>query len=342
MYSAKFNLSDFISKLPKAELHLHLEGTLEPEMMLEKAKKNGVKLPYKSIEDVKNAYKFKDLQSFLDLYYLGVSSLVDEQDFYDLAYAYFKKAASQNVVRAEVFFDPQAHTRRGVDFSTVIKGIHKAALKAEEDFGISIGIIMSFLRDMPVSSAEETLEQALQYKSWIIGVGLDSKELGNPPSKFEKVFKRARDEGFIAVAHAGEEAPAEYVWEAIKLLKVSRIDHGYHILDDPILTEKVAQEKIPLTTCPLSALKLNHIVPLEKFPVKTMMKLGMIPTINSDDPAYFGGYINENYYETAKALKLSAEDLVILAKHSIMASYISNEKKVDLYNNIDRIYYEIF
>jgi adenosine deaminase len=335
-------LSDFISKLPKAELHLHLEGTLEPEMMLEKAKKNGVKLPYKSIEDVKNAYKFKDLQSFLDLYYLGVSSLVDEQDFYDLAYAYFKKAASQNVVRAEVFFDPQAHTRRGVDFSTVIKGIHKAALKAEEDFGISIGIIMSFLRDMPVSSAEETLEQALQYKSWIIGVGLDSKELGNPPSKFEKVFKRARDEGFIAVAHAGEEAPAEYVWEAIKLLKVSRIDHGYHILDDPILTEKVAQEKIPLTTCPLSALKLNHIVPLEKFPVKTMMKLGMIPTINSDDPAYFGGYINENYYETAKALKLSAEDLVILAKHSIMASYISNEKKVDLYNNIDRIYYEIF
>jgi len=342
MYSAKFNLSDFISKLPKAELHLHLEGTLEPEMMLEKAKKNWIKLPYKSIEDVKSAYKFKDLQSFLDLYYLGVSSLVDEQDFYDLAYAYFKKAASQNVVRAEVFFDPQAHTRRGVDFSTVIKGIHKAALKAEEDFGISIGIIMSFLRDMPVSSAEETLEQALQYKSWIIGVGLDSKELGNPPSKFEKVFKRARDEGFIAVAHAGEEAPAEYVWEAIKLLKVSRIDHGYHILDDPILTEKVAQEKIPLTTCPLSALKLNHIVPLEKFPVKTMMKLGMIPTINSDDPAYFGGYINENYYETAKALKLSAEDLVILAKHSIMASYISNEKKVDLYNNIDRIYYEIF
>jgi len=310
--------------------------------MLEKAKKNGIKLPYKSIEDVKSAYKFKDLQSFLDLYYLGVSSLVDEQDFYDLAYAYFKKAASQNVVRAEVFFDPQAHTRRGVDFSTVIKGIHKAALKAEEDFGISTGIIMSFLRDMPVSSAEETLEQALQYKSWIIGVGLDSKELGNPPSKFEKVFKRARDEGFIAVAHAGEEAPAEYVWEAIKLLKVSRIDHGYHILDDPILTEKVAQEKIPLTTCPLSALKLNHIVPLEKFPVKTMMKLGMIPTINSDDPAYFGGYINENYYETAKALKLSAEDLVILAKHSIMASYISNEKKVDLYNNIDRIYYEIF
>ncbi|MFP3133565.1 MAG: adenosine deaminase, partial [Nitrososphaeria archaeon] len=228
MYSAKFNLSDFISKLPKAELHLHLEGTLEPEMMLEKAKKNGIKLPYKSIEDVKSAYKFKDLQSFLDIYYLGVSSLVDEQDFYDLAYAYFKKAASQNVVRAEVFFDPQAHTRRGVDFSTVIKGIHKAALKAEEDFGISIGIIMSFLRDMPVSSAEETLEQALQYKSWIIGVGLDSKELGNPPSKFEKVFKRARDEGFIAVAHAGEEAPAEYVWEAIKLLKVSRIDHGYH------------------------------------------------------------------------------------------------------------------
>jgi len=342
MYSSKFNLSDFISKLPKAELHLHLEGTLEPEMMLEKAKKNGIKLPYKSIEDARNAYRFKDLQSFLDLYYLGVSSLIDEQDFFDLAYAYFKKAASQNVKRAEVFFDPQAHTRRGVDFGTVIKGIHRAAVKVEDDFGISAGIIMSFLRDMSVSSAEETLEQALQYKSWIMGVGLDSKELGNPPSKFENVFKRARDEGFIPVAHAGEEAPAEYVWEAIRSLKVARIDHGYHILDDPILTEKVTQEKIPLTTCPLSAFKLNHITPLEKFPVKTMMKLGMIPTINSDDPAYFGGYLNENYYETAKALKLNAEDLVILAKYSIMASYVSHEKKVDLYNNIDRIYYEIF
>ncbi len=342
MYKNKFDLIEFISKLPKAELHLHLEGTLEPEMMLEKAKKNGVNLPYSNIEDVKKAYRFKDLQSFLDLYYLGVSSLIDEDDFFDLAYAYFKKASSQNVKRAEVFFDPQAHTRRGIDFSTVIKGIYKATKKAEDELGLSVGIIMSFLRDMPESSAEETLEQALQYKKWIIGVGLDSKELGNPPSKFERVFKRARDEGFIAVAHAGEEGPAEYVWEAIKLLKVSRIDHGYHILDDPTLTEKVIQEKIPLTTCPLSALKLNHITPLDKFPIKTMMRLGMIPTVNSDDPAYFGGYLNENYYQIAKALKLSASDLATLAKYSIIASYMQYDKKVDLFNIIDEVYYEIF
>ena len=335
--SAKDPLYELISKLPKAELHLHLEGTLEPEMMLEKAKKNGVKLPYGGIEDVRRAYRFRDLQSFLDLYYLGVSSLVDEQDFFDLAYAYFKRAASQNVRRAEVFFDPQAHTRRGIDFGTVIKGIHKAAVKAEEELGISVGLIMCFLRDMPESSAMETLEQALQYRSWILGVGLDSKELGNPPSKFERVFRRARDEGFIAVAHAGEEAPAEYVWEAVKLLRVARIDHGYHILDDPILTNKVIQDKIPLTTCPLSALKLNHITPLNRFPVKIMLKLGMVPTINSDDPAYFGGYINENFYETAKAIGLTYEDIAVLAKNSIIASFLPYYRKIDLLNEIDNV-----
>ena len=335
MYSAKFNLSDFISKLPKAELHLHLEGTLEPEMMLEKAKKNGVKLPYKSIEDVKNAYKFKDLQSFLDLYYLGVSSLVDEQDFYDLAYAYFKKAASQNVVRAEVFFDPQAHTRRGVDFSTVIKGIHKAALKAEEDFGISTGIIMSFLRDMPVSSAEETLEQALQYKSWIIGVGLDSKELGNPPSKFEKVFKRARDEGFIAVAHAGEEAPAEYVWEAIKLLKVSRIDHGYHMFEDQSLVNYVVQNKIPVTMCPLASVAVEYFKDIKEVPVKKAIDLGIIVSINSDDPAYFGGYINENYEAIAEALNLNFSEIKQIAKNSFLSSFWSSKEKY--ISNLEKI-----
>jgi len=329
-------LEEFISKLPKAELHLHLEGTLEPEMMLEKAKKNGIKLPYKSIEDARNAYRFKDLQSFLDLYYLGVSSLVDEQDFFDLAYAYFKKAASQNVKRAEVFFDPQAHTRREVDFSTIIKGIHKAAVKAEEDFGISTGIIMSFLRDMSVSSAEETLEQALQYKSWIIGVGLDSKELGNPPSKFEKVFKRARDEGFIAVAHAGEEAPAEYVWEAIKLLKVSRIDHGYHMFEDENLVNYIVENKIPVTMCPLASLGVEYFKDIKEVPIKESLKRGIIVSINSDDPAYFGGYINENYEAIAKALSLDYTEIKQIAKNSILSSFWNDKEKVKYIERVDK------
>ena len=327
MYSSKFNLSDFISKLPKAELHLHLEGTLEPEMMLEKAKKNGIKLPYKSIEDARNAYRFKDLQSFLDLYYLGVSSLIDEQDFFDLAYAYFKKAASQNVKRAEVFFDPQAHTRRGVDFGTVIKGIHRAAVKVEDDFGISAGIIMSFLRDMSVSSAEETLEQALQYRSWIMGVGLDSKELGNPPSKFENVFKRARDEGFIPVAHAGEEAPAEYVWEAIRSLKVARIDHGYHMFEDQSLVSYVVQNRIPVTMCPLASVAVEYFKDIKDVPVKKALDLGIIVSINSDDPAYFGGYINENYAAAAEALNLTFSEIKKIAKNSFLSSFWSGKEK---------------
>jgi len=327
---------EFISKLPKAELHLHLEGTLEPEMMLEKAKKNNVKLPYKTIHDVRKAYYFKDLQSFLDLYYLGVSSLVDEQDFFDLAYAYFKKAASQKVVRAEVFFDPQAHTRRGIDFSTVIKGIHRAAVKAEEDFGMSIGIIMSFLRDLPESSAEETLEQAIQYKSWIIGVGLDSKELGNLPSKFERVFKKARDEGFIAVAHAGEEAHAEYVWEAIKLLKVSRIDHGYHMFEDENLVNYIVENKIPVTMCPLASLGVEYFKDIKEVPIKESLKRGIIVSINSDDPAYFGGYINENYEAIAKALSLDYTEIKQIAKNSILSSFWNDKEKVKYIERVDK------
>ena len=318
---------EFISKLPKAELHLHLEGTLEPEMMLEKAKKNGVKLPYNSIEDVKKAYRFKDLQSFLDLYYLGVSSLVDEDDFFDLAYAYFKKASSQNVKRAEVFFDPQAHTRRGIDFSTVIKGIYKAAKKAEDELNVSVGIIMSFLRDMPESSAEETLEQALQYKSWIMGVGLDSKELGNPPSKFERVFKRAREEGFIAVAHAGEEGPAEYVWEAIKLLKVSRIDHGYHLFEDENLVNYVAKNKIPITMCPLASVSVEYFKDIKDMPIKKALNNGIIVSINSDDPAYFGGYINENYNAVSKSFEISYSEIKNIIKNSFISSFWDDKNK---------------
>ncbi len=327
---------EFISKLPKAELHLHLEGTLEPEMMLEKAKKNGIKLPYSSIEDVRKAYRFKDLQSFLDLYYLGVSSLVDEQDFFDLAYAYFKKASSQNVKRAEVFFDPQAHTRRGIDFGTVIKGIHRAAEKAEDELKISVGIIMSFLRDMPENSAEETLEQALQYKKWIIGVGLDSKELGNPPSKFENVFRRAREEGFIAVAHAGEEAPAEYIWEAIKLLKVSRIDHGYHMFEDENLVNFVASNKIPVTMCPLASVSVEYFKNINEVPVRKALNRGIIVSVNSDDPAYFGGYINENYSAVAEALNLSVPEIISIAKNSFISSFWVPEKKEEYLKILDK------
>ncbi len=329
------SISQIIEQIPKAELHVHLEGTLEPEMMLSKAIKNSVKLPYKGVDEVRKAYKFTDLQSFLDLYYLGVSSLVEREDFYDLAMAYFKRASSQSVRRAEVFFDPQAHTRRGVDFSTVINGLHDAAVDAQNRYGISIGLIMSFLRDMPEESAMRTLEEALQYKKWIIGVGLDSKELGNPPEKFVNVFKRARDEGFLAVAHAGEEGPAQYVWDSIKLLKVARIDHGYHILDDDRLSLKVLQERIPLTTCPLSALKLNHIVPLSSFPIRNMIERGFVPTVNSDDPAYFGGYINENYAALVTTIGLTLDEILILAKNSVFSSFMTYEKKRDLYEEID-------
>ncbi|MEM3196427.1 MAG: adenosine deaminase [Conexivisphaerales archaeon] len=334
-------LFPIIAQIPKAELHVHLEGTLEPEMMLNKASKNDVALPYRSVNDVRKAYRFSDLQSFLDLYYLGVSSMVDKNDFYDLAMAYFKKASSQNVRRAEVFFDPQAHTRRGIDFSTVINGLHDAAIDAQDKYEISIGLIMSFLRDLPEESAMRTLEEALQYKKWIIGVGLDSKELGNPPEKFINVFKRARDEGLMAVAHAGEEGPAEYVWSAIKLLKVSRIDHGYHIFDDDRLSLKVSQERIPLTTCPLSALRLNHIVPLNSFPIRNMIEHGFVPTINSDDPAYFGGYINENYMALGTELGLTLDEIIILAKNSVFASFMSYEKKRDMYEEIDMTLMEL-
>ncbi|MCL4344083.1 MAG: adenosine deaminase [Thaumarchaeota archaeon] len=334
-------LFPIIAQIPKAELHVHIEGTLEPEMMLHKASKNGIALPYKTVDDVRKAYRFSDLQSFLDLYYLGVNSIVDRNDYYDLAMAYFRKASSQNVRRAEVFFDPQAHTRRGIDFSTVINGLHDAAVDAQDRYGISIGLIMSFLRDLPEESAMRTMEEALQYKKWIIGVGLDSKELGNPPEKFANVFKRARNEGFLAVAHAGEEGPAEYVWSSIKLLKVSRIDHGYHILDDDRLSLKVSQERIPLTACPLSALKLNHIVPLSSFPIRNMMERGLVPTVNSDDPAYFGGYINENYMALVAELGLTLDEIVILAKNSVFASFIGYEKKRDLYEEIDTALMEL-
>ncbi|MEM3487634.1 MAG: adenosine deaminase [Conexivisphaerales archaeon] len=327
-------LFPIIAQIPKAELHVHLEGTLEPEMMLNKASKNGVALPYRSVNDVRKAYRFSDLQSFLDLYYLGVSSMVDKNDFYDLAMAYFKKASSQNVRRAEVFFDPQAHTRRGIDFSTVINGLHDAAIDAQDKYEISIGLIMSFLRDLPEESAMRTLEEALQYKKWIIGVGLDSKELGNPPEKFINVFKRARDEGLMAVAHAGEEGPAEYVWSAIKLLKVSRIDHGYHIFDDLDLVKYIAFNKIPVTMCPLASVSVNYFKQIVDMPVKRAIDNNIIFSINSDDPSYFGGYVNENYETVISSFNMSKIELIKLAKYSIISSFMDGKIKQKLIEEI--------
>lgn len=326
-----------LERVPKAELHVHIEGTLEPEMMLSKASKNGIKFPYRTIDEVKMAYKFSDLQSFLDLYYLGVSSIVERKDFYDLAMAYFKKAASQNVKRAEVFFDPQAHTRRGVDFSTVINGLHDAVVDAQERYGISIGLIMCFLRDLPEESAMRTLEEALQYRKWILGVGLDSKELGNPPEKFERVFKRARDEGFIAVAHAGEEAPAGYVWGAIRALKVARIDHGYHMFEDAKLVNYVAANKIPVTMCPLASIGVNYFKRVKDMPIIEAMKSGILISINSDDPAYFGGYINENYLAVQNEFQLSDEKIKAIAKSSIESSFMDEKGKQKIIEEINNL-----
>jgi len=330
-------LFSIVERIPKAELHVHIEGTLEPEMMLNKASKNEVKLPYKIINDVKKAYRFADLQSFLNLYYLGVSSIVDREDFYDLAMAYFRKASSQNIRRAEVFFDPQAHTRRGIDFSTVINGLHDAVVDAQNRYNISIGLIMSFLRDLPEESAMQTLEEAMQYRKWILGVGLDSKELGNPPEKFERVFRKARDEGFIAVAHAGEEGPAEYVWSTIKLLKVARVDHGYHMFEDQELIKYIANNKIPVTLCPLAAVGVKYFNNIVDFPLIKALNSGIIVSINSDDPAFFGGYINQNYSALQAAFKLSDKKITELAMLSVVSSFMDEQGKQKIINEINTL-----
>ncbi|MGC9146110.1 MAG: adenosine deaminase [Nitrososphaeria archaeon] len=328
-------LYDFIARLPKAELHLHLGGTLEPEMMLEKAKKNGIKLPYKSTEDARNAYRFKDLQSFLNLYDIGVSVLRDEQDFFDLAYAYFKKAASQNVRRAEVFFDPQIHTKNGIDFNTLIRGLKRASERAKEDLDLSVGLIMCFIRSMSQGSAEETLEQALQYRSWITGVCLAGKELGNRPSKFTKVFRRAKDEGFYIAVHAGEEASADYIWEAIKELKTDRIDHGYHMFEDPDLVDYIKNNRIPVTMCPLASVGVGYFKDILEVPVKRALDHGLLVSVHSDDPAYFGGYINENYYAVARSQKLSSEEIRALVRNSFESSFLDEKEKAELINKLN-------
>lgn len=333
------DIKKYIQNLPKAELHLHIEGTFEPELMFEIARRNKIKINHESVEELKSAYNFSDLQDFLNIYYQGTSVLKEERDFYEMAYAYFKKAQEQNVLHSEIFFDPQTHTKRGVEFKTVINGIHTAVLDAKRNLGISVKLIMCFLRDMAPISAEETLKEALRYKDLIVGVGLDSAEAGHPPSSFEKVFEMARSEGFLAVAHAGEEGPADYVWQALKLLKVLRVDHCIHSLDDEALVQELVARKIPLTVCPLSNVKLRVAKDIKEHPLKKMLDKGLFVTVNSDDPAYFGGYVNENYVAAGEGLSLSREDLYIIAKNSFQASFIGQDekdlmiKKLDTYQN---------
>jgi len=320
-------LKNIIQGIPKAELHLHIEGSFEPDLMFEIAKRNNISLAYTSVESLKKAYKFNNLQEFLDIYYTGAQALIKEQDFYDLTWAYLKKVHIQNVVHVEVFFDPQTHTDRGVDFGVVIKGIYRALEKAKAEFNMSYKLIMSYLRHLSEEEAFKTLESSIPYKDWIDGVGLDSSELGNPPSKFESVFKASAEQGYKLAAHAGEEGPVEYIWEAINLLKVDRIDHGNRCLDDENLVQVLIEKNMGLTLCPLSNLELKVIQKMEDHPVLKMLEKGLLATIHSDDPAYFGGYMNENYIETAKALSLNKDHLMQLAINAFEASWLSTEDK---------------
>ncbi|WP_313042890.1 adenosine deaminase [Acinetobacter sp.] len=318
---------ELIRALPKAELHVHIEGTFEPELMFAIAQRNNIAIPYQSVEELKEAYNFHNLQSFLDIYYAGANVLIHEQDFYDLAWAYFEKCAEDHVVHTEMFFDPQTHTDRSVAFETVLNGLQRACDDAKTKLGISSHLIMCFLRHLSEDAAFATLEQALPYKDQIIGVGLDSSEVGHPPSKFERVFAKAREAGFLIVAHAGEEGPAEYVWEALDLLKVNRVDHGVRSEEDPALMQRLIAEKMPLTVCPLSNLKLCVVKDMAEHNIRRLLQQGVHVTVNSDDPSYFGGYMNDNFIAITKALDLSNAELKQLAINSFEASFISVAEK---------------
>jgi adenine deaminase len=320
-------LESFIERVPKAELHIHIEGCLEPELMFELAHRNGLSLPYRSVDEVREAYEFADLQSFLQLYYQGVGVLVRERDFYDLTWAYLTKAHSQNLRHSEMFFDPQAHTRRGIAFDTVISGIHQAMLEAKQRFGISSKLIMCFLRDLSEEAAMAALEQALPYKDWIVAVGLDSAEVGHPPEKFTRVFDKAREEGLLTVAHAGEEGPPQYIWQALDRLKASRIDHGVRCIEDPELRTRLAANGIPLTVCPLSNVKLRVFEFIEQHNLKRLLDYGLSVTVNSDDPAYFGGYLTENLLAAQKALGLDRNDIYRLVRNSFQAAFLTPDEK---------------
>lgn len=330
------SLDQFINDMPKVELHLHIEGSLEPELMFELAQRNKVAIPFKSVEEVRQAYNFSNLQDFLDIYYQGMSVLQTEQDFYDLTTAYLKRVAAENVMHTEIFFDPQGHTERGVAFGTVINGITRALEDGKNQLGVSSNLIMCFLRHLSEEKAFDTLKEALPYKDKILGVGLDSSEVGHPPAKFERVFAEARKEGFLIVAHAGEEGPPEYVWEALDGLKIDRMDHGNRSLEDPKLVQRIVDQGIALTVCPLSNLKLCVVKDMRLHPLKKMLDLGIKATVNSDDPAYFGGYMTANFNAVAGPLGLTRDDLLKLTKNAIDASFVSDADKAKMHQRVDK------
>ncbi len=321
--------------IPKAELHIHIEGSLEPELIFALAQRNGLSLPYDSVEALRAAYAFTDLQSFLDIYYAGASVLLHEADFHDMAWAYFLRAKADNVVHTEIFFDPQTHTARGVPMATVINGLSSACDRAQAELGISAALILCFLRHLSEEDAFATLEAALPHRPRFIGVGLDSSEVGHPPSKFSRVFARCRELDLRIVAHAGEEGPPAYIWEALNDLKTERIDHGVRSLEDPALVAELVRTRMPLTVCPLSNLKLCVVRDLKDHPMKRLLDAGLCATVNSDDPAYFGGYMNANFVQTVEAVGLTRDDVITLARNSFEASFVSEERRVELMALLD-------
>jgi adenosine deaminase len=324
--------------MPKAELHIHIEGSLEPELIFEMSRRNGVAIPYASVEELRRAYAFTNLQSFLDIYYAGASVLMKEQDFQDMAFAYLQRAKADNVVHAEIFFDPQTHTARGVSMETVINGLHRATVEGRAKLGVDSSLILCFLRHLSEEDAFQTLEQAIPYLDKFIGVGLDSSEVGHPPEKFARVFARCRELGLHLVAHAGEEGPPAYVWSALDVLKVERIDHGVRSTQDPQLMKRLAVDRIPLTVCPLSNQKLCVFPKLADHNIRELLDAGLVATINSDDPAYFGGYMNDNFVQTFAATGLDASHAYQLAKNSFEASFIDASMKKKYVEQLDEVF----
>jgi adenosine deaminase len=325
-----------IGRLPKCELNIHIEGSLEPEMMVALARRNNMRLPYESVEALRRAYSFTRLQDFLDIYYQGMSVLITEQDFFDLASAYLTRAHADNVRHVEMFFDPQGHTARGVAFETVVNGLTAAIDRARSEYGISAALIMCFLRHLDEADAERTLDAALAHRGKIMGVGLDSSELGHPPAKFARVFRRARDAGFSLFAHAGEEGPPDYVWEALDVLGVDRVDHGNRSLEDDALVARLARDRMAITVCPLSNLRLRIIDDLKRHPLRHMMQRDLLVTVNSDDPAYFGGYVNDNFRAVQRGLDLTRDEIVALARNSFVAAMMPDGDKVSALAAFDR------
>ncbi|MCW7538742.1 adenosine deaminase [Aquabacterium sp. A7-Y] len=331
-------LPALLAAMPKAELHIHIEGSLEPQLIFALAARNGVKLAYPNVEALRAAYAFTDLQSFLDIYYAGASVLLLEDDFHDMAWAYLVRAAEENVLHTELFFDPQTHTARGVDIGVVIRGLKRATERARAELGVSAALILCFLRHLSEEDALQTLEQALPYREHFIGVGLDSSERGHPPEKFARVFARCRELGLRLVAHAGEEGPPEYIWNALDVLKVERIDHGVRCVEDPALVRRLAEQRVPLTVCPLSNVKLCVFADLGRHNLGELLAAGLVATVNSDDPAYFGGYLNQNYLETFAALPLDAGHAYVLARNSFEASFASAADKAGWIARLDETF----